>query len=160
MAFQATILPSMKLTSINQHSFRRLWYHVRHNYFTLNNAVIALAAIIAISWAWGSIAMMQRNYTLQRALDAKERSLQLAQLEVDTLEYEGQYYRSAEYQELSAREHLGLANPGEKMLVLPENSDEAKQVDKSTDTTTAQIQQVSNFEQWLNFFSGKNVPDV
>ena len=151
----------MKLTSINRHSFRRLWYHIRHNYMTLNNAVIALAAVVAISWAWGSIAMMQRNYMLQRALDAKERSLVLAQLEVDTLQYEGQYYRSAEYQELSAREHLGLANPGEKMLVLPENSDKAKQLDEpSADVATVGQVRTSNFEQWLNFFSGNNVPSA
>lgn len=151
----------MKLTSINRHSFRRLWYHIRHNYMTLNNAVIALAAVIAISWAWGSIAMMQRNYMLQRALDAKERALILAQLEVDTLRYEGQYYQSAEYQELSAREHLGLANPGEKTLVLPENSDRAKQLDEASgETATINQVRTSNFEQWLNFFSGNNVPSA
>lgn len=128
---------------------------------TLNNAVIALAAVIAISWAWGSIAMMQRNYMLQRALDAKERALILAQLEVDTLRYEGQYYQSAEYQELSAREHLGLANPGEKTLVLPENSDRAKQLDEASgETATINQVRTSNFEQWLNFFSGNNVPSA
>ncbi len=149
----------MKLTSINRHSIRRLWYHVRHNYFTLNNAVIALAAIVAIGWAYGSIAMMQRNYTLQRKLDDKQRELILANLEVDTLKFQGKYFASSEYQELSARENLGLANPGEKMLVLPPNSDRAKQVDAETTlSSTAGSGQPSNLEQWLDFFAGKNVP--
>lgn len=145
--------------SINQHSIRRVYYHVRHNYLTLNNAVILIATIIAIGWAWGAVSMMQRNYILQRNLDSKERELVLAQLEAETLEYQGRYYASTEYQELSARENLGLANPGEKLLILPENSDKAKQVDTPASVASAQpVGRPSNFQQWLDFFAGKNAP--
>ncbi|HTK39314.1 MAG TPA: hypothetical protein VL362_00440 [Patescibacteria group bacterium] len=149
----------MKLTSIDRHTVRRLYYHIRHNYFTLNNAVIALAAIVAIGWAWGAVSMMQRNYTLQRKLDAKQRELTLAALEVDTLKYQGRYYASPEYQDLAARESLGLANPGEKMLVLPPNSERAKKVDEEVSSNPSlRSTQSSNFQQWLDFFAGKNVP--
>ena len=143
---------------MNKHMLhiKRLMYHVKHRYFNLNSVVIAIAAVIALGWAWGSVSVMQRNYTLQRALDAKQRSLTLMELEVDTLEYQKRYYASAEYQELSAREHLGLANKGEKVLMLPENTQAAKEFGTSTVVAAPNQAKSSNVEQWLDFLSGNN----
>lgn len=149
----------MKLMPIDRHTIRRVYYHVRHNFFTLNNAVIVIATVVAISWVWGAVSMMQRNYVLQRNLNTKERELTLAQLEVETLQYQGRYYASTEYQELSARKDLGLANPGEKLLILPENSVKAKELDAPPTTMSVEPNLTpSNFEQWLDFFAGKNAP--
>ena len=136
---------------------RRLIYHIKHRYFTLNGIVIMIAAVIALGWAWGSVSVMQRNYTLQRNLDAKQRSLTLLELEVDTLEYEKHYYASAEYQELSAREHLGLASRGEKVLLLPPNSEAAKSFGEDTTVNAPRVTRPSNFEQWIDFLTGNNV---
>lgn len=145
--------------NLKQIRLRPLYYHIKHNYFTANNAVIAIAAVVAISWAWGSIAMMQRNYALQRRLDSKERELLLTQLEVDTLTYEKAYYQTREYQELAARRHLGLAKPGEKVLYLPENSAGAKKYGQEADAAVSPIEP-SNVQQWLDFLSGRNVRDL
>ena len=144
---------------IKQIRLRPLYYRLKHQYFTVNNAVIAVAAVIALSWAWGSVSVMQRNYELQRRLDAKERELLLTQLEVETLEYQKRYHESREYQELAAREYLGLAQPGEKVLYLPPNSAKAKNLDESSRPAPKQLHP-SNFEQWLNFLSGSNVRDL
>ena len=86
---------------------------------TTNNIVMVVALFIAASWAWGSVTVMERNYTLQRELDAKKRELTLVELQTELLRYEQQYYKSDEYKDLSAREHLRLASPGEKVLILP-----------------------------------------
>lgn len=141
------------------HRYRRLAYYVKHRYMTLNNVVIAIAAVVAIAWAWGSVSMMQRNYQLQRRVDDKQRELTITELEVQTLEYQKRYYASAEYQELSARENLGLANPGEKVLNLPPNTDWAKNYDNTSSTQTASTARVkpSNPEQWIDFLLGNNV---
>lgn len=136
-----------------------MYYHLKHRYFTLNNAVIVIAAVVAISWAWGSIAMMQRNYALQRRLDSKERELLLTELQVETLKYEQDYYQTREYQELAARQHLGLAEPGEKVLYLPENTEAAKRYGSKT-TADVSVLELSNVEQWMNFLSGRNVRDL
>lgn len=136
---------------------RRVLYHVKHRYFTLNGVVIMIATVIALGWAWGSVSVMQRNYTLQRSLDAKRRSLTLMELEVQTLEYEKHYYASAEYQELSAREHLGLAGRGEKVLLLPPNSQAAKDFGSDTTVNAPRTSKPSNFEQWIDFLTGNNV---
>jgi hypothetical protein len=79
-------------------NIRRLYYHISHNYFTLNNLVIAVAFLIAAGWVWGSLGVMQRNYDLQKELDYKKRQLQLAELQTSSLELEGRYYRTQEYQ--------------------------------------------------------------
>ena len=93
-----------------------------------------IAAGIAISWIWGSVAIMQRNYDLQAKYDTKQRERQLYDLEVATLQYEQKYMQSDEYKELMARRKLGLGAPGEKVIILPENTATAKQ-DTSTTTT-------------------------
>ena len=65
-------------------NIRRIYYQLRHKYFTLNNAVIAIAFAIAAGWVWGSLGVMQRNYNLQKELDDKNRQLIIAQLDTAT----------------------------------------------------------------------------
>jgi len=151
----------MKLPVISVTNWHRLVYRIRHEYMTLNNIVIGIAFLVAVGWAWGSVTMMQRNYALQRKVDVKRRELTLNELEVQTLEYQKRYYQSAEYQELSARQHLGLAAPGEKLLILPPNSAEAKRADNVQNTAADDAQQrqpaPSYMQQWRDFLSGENV---
>lgn len=137
-------------------NIRRIYYRIRHTYFTLNNAVILVAFMIAAGWVWGSLNVMQRNYTLQRQLDRSRQELQLAELQVRNLELEGRYYQTEEFQELAVRQRLGLVSPGESVLILPENSAAAKASNVQTETApTAQQLEPSNFEQWVDFlFSG------
>ena len=138
-------------------NIRRLYYQVRHRYFTMNNIVIAVALLIGASWAWSSIGAMQRNYDLQKTIDSKQRQLKLAELETQNLQYEQRYYKSAEYQELEVRKRLGLANPGEHVLLLPPNSEQAKNADAAlTKKVATTLEPVSNFQQWVNFLFGGN----
>ena len=135
-------------------NIRKLIYAARHKYLTLNNVVILVAFLIAASWVWGSLGMMQRNYALQKEVDYKKRQLQLTQLQRDNLELQKKYYQTAEYQELAVRESLGLVRPGEKVLILPENSQAAKDADKPKTVAVTTTAQTSNLEQWVNFLFG------
>ena len=137
-------------------NIRKTYYHISRTYFTLNNLVIAVAFVIAASWAWGSVGVLQRNYALQREIDAKERAVQVAQLEALTLEYEQKYYQTQEYQELEVRERLGLAFPGESVVILPPNSQQATNSEQTIADQTAAIVEVSNFQQWIRFLFGGN----
>ena len=138
-------------------NIRRIYYHVRHRYLTMNNIVIAVAFLIGLSWAWGSIGMMQRNYGLQKEVDTKARNLKLAELETQNLQYEQRYYQSSEYQELEVRKRLGLANPGEHVLILPPNTQQAKAADAVVANKPARIlEPTSDFQQWMNFLFGGN----
>lgn len=138
-------------------NIRRIYYHIRHRYLTMNNIVIAVAFAIGLSWAWGSIGMMQRNYDLQKEVDTKARNLKLAELQTQNLKYEQRYYQSAEYQELEVRKRLGLANPGEHMLILPPNTQQAKEADTVVASRPVHaLQPTSDFQQWMNFLFGGN----
>ena len=144
----------MPMQKIN---IRKFIYHVRHKYLTFNNLVIMAAFLIALGWVWGSLQVMQRNYGLQKEVDYKRRQLQLAELQKDSLELEQRYYQTNEYKELAARESLGLVMPGEKVLILPENSVAAKKSDTKTSGSSTQVvpqDKTSNMEQWLNFLFG------
>jgi hypothetical protein len=141
-------------------NIRKWYYHVRHRYVTMNNVVIAVALIIGASWTWGSIGMMQRNYGLQKEVDGKKRDQQLADLEVQTLMYQQNYYKSSEYQDLAMRQRLGVADAGEKALILPPNSQAAKDADMAAQRGKAvTVVPESNFEQWANFLFGANHND-
>lgn len=132
-------------------NIQKIIYHIRHRYLTLNNVVIAVAFLIAASWVWGSLDMMQRNYSLQKELDYKKRQLQLAELQRDNFSLQKSYYETAEYQELAVRESLGLVRPGEKALILPENTVSDK---TENNTVAAATVEPSNIEQWVNFLFG------
>lgn len=144
---------------MKQTNIRRFVYHVRNNYLTMNNLVVVVAFLIAASWAWGSIGVVQKNYALQGAVDDKKRQAKLVQLETENLIFEQKYFQSAEYQELAIRERTGLALPGEKVLILPPNTAEAKAADQSDSGSSAALSREvapSNLQQWMNFLFGGN----
>lgn len=128
---------------------------------TMNNAVVAVAAVIAVSWAWASVEVVQKNYALQREVDDKRRQQQLVELQTENLAYEQRYYRSSEYLSLEARERQGLGDPGEHVLILPPNTPGAKAFDQEIQSDTVQPAQStsvepSNVQQWANFLFGGN----
>lgn len=134
-------------------NIRKIIYHIRHRYWTLNNIVIAVAFLIAASWIWGSLQAMQRNYTLQKQVDYKKQQLQVIDLETENLRLQQNYYKTSEYQELRLRE-LGLARPGERQLILPVNTEQARQASATVAVVRPSGAQTNNLEQWINFLFG------
>lgn len=140
-------------------NIRKLFYHIKHRYMTMNNMVMVVALVVGAGWAWASVGAMQRNYGLQKEVDSKNQDLQLMELETQNLAFEQKYYKSSEYQELAVRERLGLVRPGEKVLLLPPNSDAAKKADDQIigkESTPASGEPDSNAQQWVNFLFGGN----
>ena len=138
-------------------NIRRIYYHIRHRYVTPNNLVIVVAFVIGLGWAWGSVGVMQRNFDLQKEIDHKQRQQLLLELETENLAYQQNYYKTAEYQELAARERLGLGMAGEKVLVLPPNSVAASQADQvASQGVVANEKPPTNLTQWMNFLFGGN----
>lgn len=142
-------------------NIRRLYYRFKNDYLTLNNVVIFIAFVIASNWVWGSLTMMQRNFTLQKELDDKSRQLIVAQLDTENAKLEQRYYRTDEYKELAVRQQLGLVTPGESVLILPSNSASVKAADKAVSAVaTAKVVPISNFSQWVNFLFGTNNKNI
>lgn len=145
---------------MNWANTKKLILHLWRTYATTSNVVLAIAVLIGVSWGWGTVSTMRTNFAAQNAYEEQRRQLELTQLELATLQYQQNYYESDEYKDLAARTYLGLASPGEKVIILPKNSDEAKQevsgdiAGSSMPETQAPVP--SNFAQWLDFLSGNN----
>ncbi len=141
-------------------NIKKLIYKIRYVYPVRELGFIVVMGIVTIAFIWGSISTMQKNYVLRAEIEEKYRQKELLSLQKDMLEYEQAYLRSEEYLKLAAREKLGYGDPGEKLLRLPANTEEAKQADAKLDEEIAPVQQRvrkdTNFRLWMNFLFGGN----
>lgn len=131
--------------------FRRGKFYLKHDFFTVENVVLFLAIILCLVWTYQSIMAMSRNWSLSERLTAERKELELLSVENEAAELENEYYRSNEYQELIARKYLDKQLAGEKMVVLPENSVEAKNKHRQAEKPDEVKSDYSNMEKWLNF---------
>jgi len=120
-------------------------------YLTLNNSVLLVAIAIVVASIWNTMLTLQKNFLLQQQVNTLEQEIMISQLEVDTLRLQQQYLQSPEYQELTAREKLGKAAPGESVINLPALPPEPETEQVSVVSTD----QFSNFQKWMRFFFGR-----
>jgi len=118
-------------------------------HLTLNNTVLVIALILALSWAWSTINVLAKNYDLERQVEQARLDTEIMKLQNENLRLEQTYYQTSEYLELSARKLLNKAQPGEHLVILPRTEDKTP----ATTTATAVIEK-SNFEQWTDFLFG------
>lgn len=128
-------------------------FKMQHDFFTVENVVLVLAVFLCLMWTYQSITAMSRNWELAERLTAERKSLELLNVEVETAELENNYYKTPEYQELLARKYLDKKLPGESMVIMPENSDAAKNKYATTTEVAANRDEKerSNFEQWMMY---------
>lgn len=131
-------------------SVRRTKFKLKRDFFTLENIVLALAIILCLTWTYQSIAAMSRNWGLSETLITEKKELELLSIEVDAEELENEYYKTNEYQELIARKILDKKLSGENMVVMPENSEVAKNKHKANKVEKAE-KEYSNFEKWMMY---------
>lgn len=121
-------------------------------YINLNSGVLLVALLITIGWVWGTIEAIQKNFALQQRVDTLTQEIAFHELENETLEFHKKYYQTNEYVELSVRERLNKANPGEKVVILPANT---VAVVEEHPVRTQPLSERSNMEQWMYFLFGK-----
>ena len=115
--------------------------------------MLILAIVLCLIWTYQTIAAMSRNWELSERLTAERKQLELVSLEVEAAELANEYYKSNEYQELMARRNLDKKLNGENMLVLPENTEAAKNKHKeeSKAVVVEEESEYSNFEKWMMY---------
>jgi len=119
----------------------------------LNNGVLLVALLVASTWIWNTVEAIGQNFTLQQQVDTLAEQIEVEELQNKTLQLQKAYYNTDQYLDLSARERLGLASPGEKALVLPANT--VKPAPAIAAATTDPAATRSNFAQWMYFLFGK-----
>jgi cell division protein FtsB len=119
-------------------------------HLTLNNIVLLIALVLALSWAWSTINVLAKNYDLERQVEQARLDTEIMKLQNENLALEQTYYKTNEYLELSARKLLNKAQPGEHLVTLPRVETETP-----TTPTATPVVEKSNFEQWVDFLFGR-----
>lgn len=122
-------------------------------YLTIQNGTIVLAFVIAMGWIWGTVETLQKNFVYQQQVDALTQDVELEKLRNQNLAFQQEYYRSEEFLELSARQRLGKADPGEKLIILPDSRNITDTVSSSSVAVPTVLRE-GNLSQWLQFFFG------
>ena len=119
--------------------------------------IIFIAIVLLIFWSGAKA--IQSNYNLQQQQAELKQQNQLSELQNSTISLQNEYYNSNQYLELSARQNFGLASPGEKELLIPQNvaltyTQPVPQTQEASQTKNEGNQ--SNYEAWINFFFRRN----
>jgi hypothetical protein len=93
---------------------------------------------------------MSRNWKLSETLITEKKELELLNIEVEAMELENEYYKTEEYQELMARKLLDKKLSGENMVVMPDNTEIAKEKHKTENVEKVE-KEYSNFEKWVMY---------
>lgn len=125
-------------------------------------AGLLVFGIIAILVTWSGVSAVETNYSLQKQITQLQQQNELSSLQNNNQQLQNEYYNTNEYLELQARQLLGKALPGEKLILVPENVALAQNVNIPNDTTLnsspppSKPTYQSNFEAWMNFLFRRN----
>jgi cell division protein FtsB len=113
--------------------------------------------ILVLLITWSGVKSIQTNYDLQKQISVLKQENSVQALRNNNLKLQNDYFQTNQYLELAARQNFALANPGEKMLIVPESVALAYTVDIPSTTTEApaaakQPTYQKNIESWVNFF--------
>ena len=115
--------------------------------------------VIVLLISWSGVKTIQTNYDLQKKVTSINQQNQIQTLQNDNLALQNEYFNTNQYLELSARENFGLASPGEKEVVVPEQVAMAYTVNVPSTTATAANTKTSAYQQnltsWIDFFLHK-----
>lgn len=115
--------------------------------------------VIVLLISWSGVKTIDTNYGLQKQITELQQQNQLQQLTDANLQLANEYYDTAQYLEIAARENFGLAAPGETELIVPHSVALAHTTDPlpSADQTQAgkikakQPAYQRHFQAWMNF---------
>ena len=113
--------------------------------------------VVVLLVTWSGVKSVQTNYNLQKQISVLKQQNAVQQLENNNLKLQNDYFATDQYLELAARQNFGLANPGEKVLIVPESVALAYTVEVPAiaDDISAEAQKPGyqkNVESWVNFF--------
>lgn len=122
--------------------------------------VVFVVIVLLISWS--GIKTIQTNYELQKQISGLKQQSDVQKLQNNNLALQNNYFNSDQYLELSARQNFGLAQPGEKEIIVPESVALSYTVDPPSDKpSSASDQQPTyqkNFQSWVDFFLHRQDP--
>lgn len=140
------------MVSVNgiKNRIRKLKFNIKHDYLQTENILLIGAVVLCLVWTFQSIEAMTRNWELSERLTTERKMLERLEVEVELSGLENEYYRSEEYQELLARKQLDKKLEGENMVIMPPNSERAKNKYQESFVMTEE-KEYSNLEKWVMY---------
>jgi cell division protein FtsB len=145
---------------------KKIWNSKRfQQLIDVRNVSLYLFAVIVLAITWSGVKTVQRNYDLQKKIAEIKQKNEVIDLQNQNTNLKNKYLETDEYLELAARQNLGLAAPGEKVLIVPKNT-AMKYVDPSIEkasvSSTAKppdnrSRYAKNLEAWRDFLFGRKV---
>jgi cell division protein FtsB len=129
----------------------------------VRNIGLYIFGVVIVAIAWSGAKTVQSNYELQKKISTLNQENTVLWLQNQNTYLKNQYYQTNEYQDLSARQNLGLAAPGEKVLLVPKDV-AMRYVDPGLSETTSSSaalapdkrpDYVKNLEAWRDFLLGR-----
>jgi cell division protein FtsB len=143
---------------------KRIWNSKRfQQLIDVRNIALYLFAVIVLAITWSGVKTVQHNYDLQKKISELKQQNTVIDLQNQNTNLQNKYLQTDEYLELAARQNLGLAAPGEKVLIVPKNV-AMKYVDPSLEKNGQQNNSnppdnrpryVKNIEAWRDFLIGR-----
>jgi len=125
------------------------------------NIILYLFTVIVLAITWSGVKAVQTNYELQKQITTLQQQNAVINLQNQNITLENQFYGTNQFLDLAARQQLGLAAPGETVLLVPD-SVALKYVDSSlspkqvnpVSTADNQSKLVRNLHAWRDFLFG------
>jgi len=123
----------------------------------IRNVGLLVFTVIVLLISWSGVKSIQTNYGLQKQITELRQENGVQELKNNNLALQNQYLGTSQYLEVTARENLGLAAPGETELLVPKDVALAHTVKQPDDTSvSAEVPKrpfwQRNFQEWINFF--------
>ncbi len=113
--------------------------------------IVAIYMVIALTTS------EYNSYKIEQYIKEFEAENQALLQENNTLNDKYEYFTSPEYQEKIAKQNFGLVNPGEKVLIIPENSTLTPVEEFESNISTERIKfyrDLPNAIKWWYYFFG------
>lgn len=134
--------------------------------FDIRNIALYIFALIVLAITWSGVKTVQSNYELQKKISELNQQNTVINLQNQNMKLQNKYLETDQYLELAARQNLGLAAPGEKVLIVPKNVT-IKHVDQSLIETQKEESSkavrdtrsrfAKNIEAWRDFLLGRKL---
>lgn len=149
-------------------SGKNFWNRQRLQKLTdVRNLALYVFAVVVLAITWSGVRAVQKNYELQKKIEAIKQENEVIKLENQNAELLNKYLGTEQYLELTARQDLGLAAPGEKVILIPKNvalkylhpSGRFQQNNEQESPESKRSGYAKNLEDWRNFLLGRKLPD-
>ncbi len=119
--------------------------------------------MMVLAIAWSGVKTIQDNYELQKKIAVLSQQNEVLRLQNDNTKLQNKYYDTGQYLDLAARQSLGLAGPGEKVILVPNaiaakyvNQDVAAAVQTKTNSQS-KSKYTMNMQAWRDFLLGRKI---